>query len=330
MAILVVRDGVVLHAAGYGVADLATRARITQDTPFNLASLSKQFTAFAIMRLMQRGALSYDDTLSRFLPELGDAARRLSIRQLLTHSSGLPDYYPFLRDWSQLARVDNALVRDTLRGKALEFPPGTETRYNNSGYVLLASVIEKVAKRPFREAMSDLVFEPSGMRSTLALDGATPFPRDRAVGYDTIGGRFRMADYGVFENAKGQRGYADLRTVGAGGVYSSLRDLAAWTRTLDDAALLPRAALAEAFRAQVPASDARGIDTLVGYGYGWIVSRRNGSEVVWHDGGIAGFRNLVVRVPASRVTIFILSNFAGTDIGTRARIAMRIVDRITR
>jgi len=138
-----------------------------------------------------------------------------------------------------------------------------------------------------------------------------------------------MADYGVFENAKGQRGYTDLRTVGAGGIYSTLRDLAAWTRTLDRAELLPRATLAEAFRAQVPATDARGVDTLVGYGYGWIVSRRNGAEVAWHDGGIAGFRNLVVRVPASRVTVFILSNFAGTDIGTRARIATRIVDRIT-
>jgi CubicO group peptidase (beta-lactamase class C family) len=99
---------------------------------------------------------------------------------------------------------------------------------------------------------------------------------------------------------------------------------------LDDGELLSRAALAEAFRAQVSASDARGIDTLVGYGYGWIVSRRNDADVVWHDGGFAGFRNLVVRVPTSRVTIFILSNFAGTDIDTRARIALRIVDRITR
>jgi CubicO group peptidase (beta-lactamase class C family) len=226
--------------------------------------------------------------------------------------------------------VDNALVRDTLRGKALEFTPGTATKYSNSGYVLLASVIEKVTKRPFREAMSDLVFEPSGMRSTLVLDGATPFPRERAVGYDTIGNRFRIADYGVFENAEGQRGYTDLRTVGAGGVYSTLRDLAAWTRTLDGGALLPGATLAEAFRAQMPASDARGIDTLAGHGYGWIVSRRNGAEVAWHDGGMAGFRNLVVRVPASRVTVFVLSNFAGTDIDTRARIAMRIVDRVSR
>jgi len=330
MAILVVRDGEVLHAAGYGRADLATRARITQDTPFNLASLSKQFTAFAIMRLVQRGALSYDDTLSRFVPELGDAARRVTIQELLTHSSGVPDYYPFLRDWSRLGRVDNALVRDTLRGKVPEFAPGTATKYSNSGYVLLAGVIEKVTKRPFHDAMRDLVFAPSGMRATLALDGATPFPRGRAVGYDTIGGRFRMADYGVFENAKGERGYAELRTVGAGGVYSTLRDLAAWTRTLDGGALLPRATLAEAFRAHAPASDARGIDTVAGYGYGWIVSRRNGADVVWHDGGVAGFRNLVVRVPASRVTVFVLSNFAATDIDTRARIALRIIDRVSR
>ena len=330
MAILVVRDGDVLHAAGYGRADLATRARITQDTRFNLASLSKQFTAFAIMRLVQRGSLSYDDTLSHFVPELGDVARRVTIRQLLTHSSGLPDYYPFLRDWSQLGRVDNALVRDTLRGKALEFSPGTQSRYSNSGYVLLASVIESVTKQPFHEAMSELVFSPSGMHSTVALDGATPFPRDRAVGYDTLGSRFRMADYGVFENATGRRAYAELRTVGAGGVYASLRDLAAWTRTLDRAELLPRAVLAEAYRAQVSASDARGIDTIAGYGYGWIVSRRNGAEIAWHDGGFAGFRNLVVRVPVSRVTVFILSNFARTDIDTRARIAMRIVERINR
>jgi CubicO group peptidase (beta-lactamase class C family) len=306
VAILVMRDDQVVHSAGYGVADLATGAPITASTPFYLASMSKEFTALAILRLAANGRLSLSDPLSRFLPEIGAPAGSVTIRQLLTHSSGVPDYYSFIRDWARLTHLNNAAVVDTLRGKPLRFPPGSSTEYSNSGYVLLAQVIARLTKHTFNEAMAASVFEPADMRSTIALDDGVPYPRGRAIGYDTSGSRYVMSDYGAFENGKGHRTYSDLRTVGAGGLYSTLDDLAAWERWLEAPA--NEKLVSASTRVQQRPDDVSGVDSVSGYGYGWIVSRRFGTDVVWHDGGFAGFHNIILRVPSRRFAVVVLSN----------------------
>lgn len=325
LAILVMRDGVVTHSTGYGLADLATRANITENTPFYLASISKQFTAFAVLRLADQGLLSLDDRLSRFIPELSGPAAQATIRQTLTHSSGIPDHYRFIQSWPALRHLNNADVLDTVRTKPLDFPSGSSSKYSNSGYVLLSTVVERVRRRPFSVALADLVLRPAGMRETVSLDDSTPFPRGRAVGYDSSGGRLLVSDYGAFEAAAGRRGYIDMRTVGAGGMYSTLRDLAAWEQTLEKGGLLKRATLAEAFRVQQRADGEHGVDTVSGYGYGWIVSRRYGTDVLWHDGGFAGFHNIVLRVPSRKLMIAVLSNSAWID---HHRLAVTIADRL--
>jgi CubicO group peptidase (beta-lactamase class C family) len=327
VAIFVARDGRVLHSAGYGIADLATRRSITAATPFYLASVSKQLTAMAVLRRVRDGALQLDDPVSRFVPGLDSATGRVTVRQLLTHSAGVPNYYGFLTDWSRLRRLDNGAVLDSLRGKPLDFSPGTRSKYSNSGYVLLATMLERATGRPFARLLSDDVFARVGMRDAMVLDDSAAFPAGRAVGYDSVGGRVRLSDYGSFETASGRRVHVDMRTVGAGGVYASLRDLAAWDAALTSGALLDPATQEEAFRAHVRAdsAEAAGVDTLVGYGYGWIVSRRYGTDVVWHDGALAGFRNIVLRVPSRRVSVIVLSNAAWID---QRRLAVAIADRL--
>lgn len=323
MAILVMQDGRIAHLGGYGRADLATRARITQDTPFYLASLSKQFTAMAIMRLVREGALSYDDPLSRFMPELGATSGAVTVKQLLTHSSGIPNYYDFIRDWSRLKRINNTAVLDTLRGKSLDFEPGSRAKYSNSNYVLLATIVERLTKQRFAEAMKRLVFEPAGLRSATVLDDSAAFPHGRAVGYERTDGRFTMSDYGVIETEAGRRVYFDMRTVGAGGMYGTLRDFVAWEEALASTRLLTRQAADEAFRSHVTATDAPGVDSLVGYGYGWIASKRYGTDVAWHDGAMAGFRNVMLRVPSRRFSVVVLSNASWID---QRRLAVAIAD----
>ena len=310
LAILVSEHGVIRHAAGYGIADLATGRSVTQDTPFYLASLAKQFTAVEIMRLVRDGRIRYGDPARRYLPELGALDDRVTIATLLTHSSGVPDYYTFIRDWSHVASLTNRAVLDTLRGKPLEFVPGSRSHYSNSGYVLLASIIERVTGQPFARAMQRDLFVPAGMSATLVLDDSATFPALRAVGYDTAGGHFRLSDYGVFELASGARVYSTIRTVGAGGMYSTLRDLGTWTEKLFSGAVIDSALVATAISPIVPAPDERGIDRVLGYGYGWVASRRNSEEVIWHDGGFAGFRTIIARVPRRDVTVIVLSNSA--------------------
>jgi CubicO group peptidase (beta-lactamase class C family) len=325
LAVLVMRDGVVTHSAGYGLADMATRASITESTPFYLASISKQFTAFAILRLADEGLLALDDPLARFIPELHAPAAQATIRQALTHSSGIPDYYRYIQSWPALRHLDNADVLDTLLAKPLDFPSGTTAKYSNSGYVLLATIVERVSRRPYSAALAELVLKPAGMRQTVSLDDSTPFPRGRAVGYDSSGGRLLVSDYGAFESANGRRGYIDMRTVGAGGMYSTLRDLAAWELTLEKGGILKPTTFADVFRLQQRADGEHGVDTVSGYGYGWIVSRRYGTEVVWHDGGFAGFRNIILRVPSRKLMIAVLSNSSWID---HHRLAVAIADRL--
>jgi CubicO group peptidase (beta-lactamase class C family) len=148
------------------------------------------------------------------------------------------------------------------------------------------------------------------MSATRVLDDSAAFPALRAVGYDTAGGHFRLSDYGVFELASGARVYSTIRTVGAGGMYSTLRDLGTWTEKLFSGAVIDSALVATAISPIVPAPDERGIDRVLGYGYGWVASRRNSEEVIWHDGGFAGFRTIIARVPRRDVTVIVLSNSA--------------------
>lgn len=311
-AVLVVHDGRVVHKKGYGLADIAANRPITPNTAFDLGSISKPFTAMAIMMLAERGKLRYDDPLSRFYPEFPSYARKIIIWHLLHHTHGFPDYeglfvksglidkdYP--RPFRGKRRGFEPTVRDTLRllaqQKELHFSAGDEYEYGGSGYVLLALIIEKVSGKPYPQFLRENIFRPLGMNSTLVYDETRPKVKNKAVSYARVGEGHRDIDY------------TPLNLIyGDGNVNSTVEDLYKWDQALYTESLLRAGTLEQAF---TPAKLNDGTDT--GYGSGWLVKNSAGLRRLAHGGSWVGFRNLMVRYPDQRLTIIVLSNFAEFD-----------------
>lgn len=308
-AVMVVLDGAIVHQRGYGLADVTKRRPITAQTTFDLASVSKQFTAMAIMMLVERGELSYDDTLATFFPALPAYARRITVRHLLTHTSGVPDYMTAFEE--KVAAVPpEPSSRDVITMIASrpepEFVPGTRFGYSNSGYVLLAQIVEQVTDTSFPEFMKHDVFEPLGMHATLVSDSIRAPARNRAVSYDAswiFGWRYRDFDYTPLN-----------RIYGDGNVNTSLEDMFAWVQALETEALVKRRTLAEAFQGALLVDG-----TTTDYGFGWRIAEQEGRRILQHGGSWAGFRSYVVRVPSERLTVVVLSNVTTFDAAEVAR-----------
>jgi CubicO group peptidase (beta-lactamase class C family) len=311
-AVLVVQDGKVVHKRGYGLSDIAAYTPITPNTAFDLGSISKPFTAMAIMMLAERGELSYGDPLSRFFPEFPPYARKITIWHLLHHTHGFPDYEGLFvkrggidKDYPRPSKGKEEgfepTIRDTLRllaqQKELHFAPGDKYEYGGSGYVLLALIIEKVSGKPYPRFLRENIFRPLGMNSTLVYDETRPKVKNKAVSYSRVGERYKNIDY------------TPLNLIyGDGNVNSTVEDLYKWDQALYTERLLRAGTLEQAF---TPGKLNDGTDT--GYGSGWLVQNSPGLRRVAHGGSWVGFRNLLVRYPDQRFTIIVLSNFAEFD-----------------
>lgn len=309
VAVAIRRGDSVLHAAGYGMADLATGAPIEAGTPFYLASLTKPWTALLVARLVARERLSWESRLGDLVPEL-PAFADVTVRQLLTHTAGIPDYYRFI-DWSRFRGLDDAAVLDTLRAHPEpEFAPGTRFSYSNSNYALLAEIVAHVEGRPFAEVFEDVFVTPLGLRSTsvgLPPGGRTP----RAVGYAVDEGTTRVSDWNAIELPFGPVVEYALTTSGAGGGFSSVADLLRLERAMARGGLVDSATVGSLTADPVPAPDLEGPGDRQRYGFGWAVGRAEDHEVVWHDGNFAGFSTALLRVPELDLAIAVLSNVAG-------------------
>lgn len=325
-ALLVRHAGEVVHRAGYGRTAPDSGAALDVDTPFYLASVAKPLTATAVLALVEEGELELGDRVGDFVDGLPAAAGDVTVHQLLTHTSGIPDYLGFV-EWARLGLLDNAAVLDTLRrGGAPRFEPGSRHEYSNSNYVLLAAMAERATGRRFEDLLEATVLERSGMRATRLLDEVADSVPGRALGWapDSLRG-FRLVDYrridlGGFEAPLG------LATVGAGGVVATAADLDRFARALFRGGLVGDSLRLAATSVQAPVEAPNGtIAELDGYGYGWYVSRRYGSEVLWHDGDFGGFRTLLLHVPGHAFTLTLLANRA--DLDQRA-LAVRIADRL--
>lgn len=307
-SLLVVRGGRVAYARGYGLAEVETRTPVTPRTNFRLASLSKQFTATAVMLLVADGKLRFDDSLSALLPDLPAFARGVTVRQLLTHTAGLPDYEDFVPD-SQSAQVHDRDV-PALIGRAAgpRFAPGTRYAYSNTGYVLLALVVERASGQRFAEFLRRRIFAPLGMTGTVALEAGRTVVPHRAFGYtvDSAGavGRTDQSNTSA--------------TLGDGGIYSSAADLARWDRALERHTLVS----ADAQRlAWTPPALPGGAPTA--YGFGWFVTDDRGTTRLIHHGESRGFTNAIVRYPERRLTVVVLTNRTG---GAPWDIAQRVAE----
>jgi CubicO group peptidase (beta-lactamase class C family) len=287
-AVLVLQEGVPLLRRGYGLADLEQHDPVTPATDFRLASMTKEFTAAAILALCAAGRLTLEDRVRHWLPELPPAADAVTLRELLTHTAGLIDYEDLIPADATQQVHDADVLRLLARANRTYFTPGSAYRYSNSGYALLALVVERASGESFAQFLHERIFAPLGMSGTLAYQaGISEVPR-RAFGYSAAGGAWRRTDQSLTS-----------AVLGDGGVYSSIDDLAKWDAALYDSRLLPQELLQQAFR-PATATD----DRQVAYGFGWRIT----GETLWHSGETLGFRNVIVRWPRRHFTVIVLTN----------------------
>nr|WP_238345909.1 serine hydrolase domain-containing protein [Luteimonas saliphila] len=292
-ALLVVHDGMPAVRKGYGLADLERGSAVDPATNFRLASISKQFTAAAILLLAQDGALSLDDPVRRWLPSLPAAADGITLHHLLSHTSGLVDYEDVMPDAIEGQLRDADVLRLLETQDRLYFAPGSDYRYSNSGYALLALVVGQASGQDFASFLRERIFRPLGMESTLAFeDGVSTVPH-RAYGHSAAGDGWTRTD---------QSGTSAV--LGDGGIYSSIDDLAKWDAALRDDRLLADASRALAFTAHT-ATDEADVD---GYGYGWRIHGEGADRLLWHSGETIGFRNVILRWPERGLTVVLLTN----------------------
>lgn len=294
-AVMVIRDGEIVHQAGYGYANLEKQTPISADSAFRLASVSKQFTAMAIMVLAEDGALSIDDPVSRYLPELAPY-EGVTIRQMLTHTSGLPEYYDLIDTGAGMPTNADALAFLAKMGEPA-FAPGEQYEYSNPAYDMLAPLVESVSGQDFAAFLRQRVFDPAGMRNSQIFDHSEPAIPHRVTGYEPDGEGFRLNDHDPLNHI-----------VGSGGMYSTLNDFFRWDRALYGESVVGSAMIDAAF---TPARLNNGEST--DYGFGWRIDDYIGHRRVRHGGSWIGFRTHIARYPDDGLSVVILSNRADFD-----------------
>lgn len=314
-AVGVARRGAVVLAKGYGMADLEHDAPITSESRFYLASLSKQFTAMAVVLLARDGRLSLDDSVRRYVPELPASASGVTLRHLLYHTSGLRDYFTLLAvsGWPSDGPLTERQFLDLIgRQKTLNFRPGDEFLYSNTGYALLASVVRRVAGVPLRDFAAERIFKPLGMTHTEFRDDHTiPIPQ-RAVGYQPSNGAFRLSEPG-------------FDVVGDGGAYSTIEDLvkwdanftAGWVGGMDGIALLEQPGRL---------NDGQPIQ----YALAQTIGAFHGFKTFSHGGSYGGYRSTYLRIPEKGLSVITLCNTsaaASTLAEQVARFYLGVADR---
>jgi len=312
LAVLVRQKGRTIFERGYGVRDLRSLARIDAKTCFRLASSTKQFTAMSIMLLVHDGKLGYGDRLTDIFPEFPAYGRAITVRHLLTHTSGLRDYEELMDGgpWTAERQIQDDEVLHLLEQQdAGKFRSGSSWSYSNSGYVLLGMIVARRSGETFPQFLQERIFVPLHMRDTLAYVKGVNTVRNRAYGHTRAGGRFVETDQSPTS-----------ATLGDGGVYSNLGDLAKWDAALAGHALLPesdmRAALtpvtlndgAEPHWPVQPNDDNLHPGKPVAYGFGWFLDPYRGHPRMWHTGSTIGFRTVIERFTREDLTVVILCN----------------------
>ncbi|HST12741.1 MAG TPA: serine hydrolase domain-containing protein [Terriglobales bacterium] len=309
-AVMVIHDGNVVMQRGYGATDLRTQHKIDEHTNFRLASLTKQFTAAAIMLLVHDGKLRYEQNLTQIFPDFPAYGKAITVRQLLNHTSGLLDYEDLMTappadtPPDQIPQIFDAGVLALMKkAKTTKFPPGSKWAYSNSGYCVLAMVVEKVSGKSFPDFLQQRIFQPLHMTQTIAYVKGKNEVQNRAYGHTRDGNGFRETDRSPTS-----------ATLGDGGVYTSLADLAKWDEALTKHTLLSAKEMQPALTAVQPSggrAEEDGHEVL--YGFGWFVSPYKNHERMWHYGETIGFRTSIQRFPKEKLTVVVLCNRADMD-----------------
>jgi D-alanyl-D-alanine carboxypeptidase len=296
--VLVAKDGEVLLRRGFGLANREWNVPHTATGKFRLGSLTKQFTATAILQLMERGALALDDEIARHYPEAPAAWRGVTLFHLLTHTSGIPSYTSipgFFRQMAHIDRTPREIITLTEK-EPLEFAPGTKFKYNNGGYVILGQVIERLSGEPYEDYIRDDILAPLGLSSTGYAHVETIIP-ERVQGYRSKNSRIENAAY-----------LAMSLPYAAGAIYSTIDDLLAWQRALAAAKPIGRAS-----------RDLMFADHGHGYGFSWGIQRQFSRRQYVHAGGINGFSVVLSHYPDDDLTIVLLANIQAAPVQKIAR-----------
>jgi CubicO group peptidase (beta-lactamase class C family) len=298
-AVAAMRDGKILYQRGYGMADLDHNVPITAETVFHVASMSKQFTAAAIVMLAQERKLSLDDEVRKYVPELPDFGAPVTLRQLVYHTSGLRDQWELLglAGWRYSLDLitDDDVLSIMSRQKDLNFPPGSKHMYSNTGYTLLAQVVKRVSGQSFREFTTSRIFQPLGMRNTHFRDDHAEIVKNMAYGYVPAKDTFRIS-------------ITNFDTVGATSLLTTIEDLALW----DENFYNPRVGGPEMIRQMLERgklSDGEQLD----YAFGLVIGKHRGLATVDHAGGDAGYRSDMIRFPDQHFTAVCLCNRADSN-----------------
>ena len=305
-AVSVMRGGDLLFAKGYGDANLEYDVPITPASVFHVASVSKQFTALAVGLLVADGRVSWDDDIRRYVPELPDFGEPVTLRHLAHHTSGIRDQWSLLQMAGWRWEGDVITQGDVLdllsRQTAVHFPPGSRYLYSNSGYTLLAVVVERVSGRTLREFTTTRVFEPLGMTQTTFRDDHTMIVRNRAYAYESgRAGGYRLS-------------IPDFAVVGASSLFTTVQDLARWNRNFRTGEVGGRDVLRQLQEQGALAGGAR-----ISYGFGLVHGTHRGRPTIGHGGTDAGYRSEFLRFPGEDLGVAVLCNTRTADPGRLAR-----------
>lgn len=294
-AVAIVRGGVVLEAKGYGVANVEHDVPVTAETIFQSGSLGKMFTAAAVMLQVEDGRLSLSDPIAKFFPGAPPAWQSITVRHLLTHTSGIPDY----TDGAIDLRKDytEAQLASMAYGLKPDFAPGAQWKYSNTGYLLLGIVIRAVSGRFYGDVLAERVFTPLGMSTARIISEADIVPH-RAAGYTLVKGELQNQEWVS----------PSLNTTADGALYFSVKDLIAWDAGVRAGRILSAASWASVFE-PVRLNDGK----THGYGFGWALGTRGGAPVHQHGGSWQGFKTHYARFDRGDLSIVVLANLRQAD-----------------
>lgn len=294
LSLAVVQGGRVVRSQGYGLANVELNVPAAEETVFEIGSVTKQFTGAAILMLVEEGRIGLDDSLSKYLSGAPNAWRPITIRHLLTHSSGIPNYLavPDFPDIHGTGASHGEITDLFFKRLQLEFKPGETWSYSNSGYLLLGNILEKVSGQSYWTFLDHRIFKPLGMTATRSSEPREIIP-NRASGYEWRSDRFEN------RRALAENAYA------AGSIVSTVRDMARWEAALSSGKLLRKSSFDLMW---TPNRTAGGALAPFNYGFGWFIDTYHGRRVIAHTGGTPGFSSAIYRFADDRLTVVLLTN----------------------
>jgi len=306
LSLLVARNGNIVLAEGFGLSNVELQVPVKPESVFQSGSVGKQFTATAVMTLVEEGKIALDDPLTKYFPDAPSSWQQVTVRNLLSHTAGFGDYpkdFNFRKDWTE-----DELLK-VIESIPLAYPPGTKWEYSNFGYATLGILIHHVTGQFYGDFLQARIFKPLGMRSTRIISEADIIS-NRSAGYRLVNGELKNQEWVA----------PMVNTTADGSLYFTTLDLAKWDAALYTEKLLKRSSLDLMW---TPVSLKDGQTNKGNYGFGWFIDVRAGHKCIHHDGSWQGFETAIDRYVDDQFTVIVLANLAGSDPG---KIAQRVAE----